>query len=164
MGGSAMILMGSWIVVETKALIDPAGFEYGFFAVPAVEGGKGDPNGVEISYVGVGIPKDAKNKEGAKQLLRYLVSKDSTKMLGDVGDNIPARNGASYPDSMKLVQETMEKATSFHKLYDGTSQFAAEWQANVLYPLDNELIFGTLAPADFIEKLVTTQAEFYAAK
>lgn len=163
MGGSAMILMGSWIVVETKSLVDDTTFEYGFFPMPVLEGGKGDPHGVEISYVGAGICKGG-NVELSQQFLRFLCRAENIKRFCDSAVNMPARAGVEYPVELAIVKGMMDESTSYHKIYDSTNQYNAEWQANVMYPLDNELVFGTISAQDFIDQLVIKQAEFYANK
>lgn len=161
MGGSAMMLMGSWLINETKPLIDPETFEYGFFPFPAVEGGAGAENSVEISYVGYAVPVGA-DYELACEFLRFIMTKEHMAEICEITTSMPARKNLEYPASVGVLQETMDTAMAYHKLYDATQQFDGEWVTNVLYPADDALFFGDCTPEEFIEELVVNTAQFYA--
>ena len=81
-----------------------------------------------------------------------------------MSDNMSARTDAIYPDALADVKPYVDKATNFHKNYDGVMSDAPEWWANVFYPADNDLIFGTTPPEQFIEQIKAESIKFYKNK
>jgi raffinose/stachyose/melibiose transport system substrate-binding protein len=162
-GKGAMLLCGSWVANET---IDKTGadFEYGAFPFPAIEGGRGDPGSVEMELLGWAIPKDAKHATEAKEFIRFAMQEKYQKQFFDIYYN-PARKGLSKyaPEALKDVVGVIEHASSSHTMFDGL-QAQAEWWSKVFLPLNQELLFGRLTPANFIAEIKQKQVAFYNAK
>ena len=163
MDGSGMVYCGSWIPLETMSMVEDD-FEYGFFPFPSVEGGKGDPTVIEAQLMGFSIPNDAKNKEAAKDFIRFCSSKEAADRLVELSDNMSARVDAIYPDALADVKPIVDGATGYHKNYDGAMAAAPEWFASVFYPADNDLLFGEITPEEFIEQIKAASIKFYANK
>ena len=162
-GKGAMLLCGSWVANETidKTAED---FEYGAFPFPAVEGGRGNPGSVEMELLGWAIPKDAKHAREAKEFIRFAMQEKYQKKFFDIYYN-PARKGLSKdaPEALKDVVAIIDNASSSHTMFDGL-QAQAEWWAKIFLPVNLELRYGRLTPADFIVKIKQKQVEFYNAK
>src|SRR5207253_696111 len=78
-GRAAMIFCGLWLKNEMKNAIPP-GFEMSCFAVPSVEGGKGDlgsvyGGGAENFFVF----SDAKHPKEALDFLKFMISAESAR-------------------------------------------------------------------------------------
>lgn len=163
LGKSGMVFCGTWIPLETGSQAGPD-FQYGFFPFPTVEGGKGVATDMEAQLMSWCIPSAAKNKEAAKDFIRFCSSKKAADRLVEMSDNMSARTDAIYPDALADVKPYVDKATNFHKNYDGVMSDAPEWWANVFYPADNDLIFGTTTPEQFIEQIKAESIKFYKNK
>lgn len=163
LGKSGSILCGSWIPVETKDIAGD-GFEFGFYPFPSVDGGQGSDKGVEAYLIGCAIPKDAKNPVGAKEFMRFMMKEQYAKKYATDTLNISARVDVEYPEILKNIKPFVVEADEFHLSYDGAMASYSEWFAKVFYPLDNELVFGTLSPEEFISKLKVQSAEYWKDK
>lgn len=163
LGGAAMIVNGTWVIVETQSETADD-FEYGFFPFPTIDGGAGQIDDVEISYIGGAIPKGAKHPELAKQFFAFCARAENVQAYCDITVSVPGRRDVEYPEVLSDVKEMMESSTVYHTDYDGTLENNAEWLANVFYSLDNQLVFGEITPEDFIAQLKKTQIDYYASK
>jgi raffinose/stachyose/melibiose transport system substrate-binding protein len=159
-GKGAMLLCGSWVPNETFDKTSPD-FEFGAFAFPMVEGGKGDPNSVEMETIGWGIPKDAKNPDLAKEFIRFAMQKEYQKKWFSVLYP-PARQGLQEfaPPELKDVIDIVSNSTAYHTMFDGV-QAEAEYWSKVFLPLNQELLYGRLAPEDFISQIKDETVKFY---
>ena len=163
MGGAGMVYCGTWIPLETASLTDPD-WEYGFFDMPAIEGGAGKTTDIEAQLMSFSIPKDAKNKEAAKDFMAYLMSKESADRMVGLNDNISARTDAIYPDALVDIKPIIEASESYYKNYDGAMGAAPQWWADVFYPADDALFYGNITPEEFIEQIKSETIKFYANK
>lgn len=163
MGGAGMVYCGTWIPLETADLTADD-FEFGFFPFPAVDGGKGEFTDIEAQLFGFSIPKDAKNKEAAKDFITFCSSKKAADRLVELSDNMSARTDAIYPEALVDVKPTVDTSTAYHKNFDGAMSAAPEWWANVFYPADDALFFGKISAEEFISQIKTESIKFYANK
>lgn len=163
MGGAGMIYCGTWIPLETASLTDPD-WEYGFFAMPAIEGGAGKTSDIEAQLLGFCIPQDAKNKDAAKDFISYLLSRKSADRMVELNGNISARTDAVYPEALNDLQPIIDASESYYKNYDGAMGAAPQWWADVFYPADDALFFGTITPEQFIAQIKSETIKFYANK
>jgi raffinose/stachyose/melibiose transport system substrate-binding protein len=74
------------------------------------------------------------------------------------------RNGIAPPAVLADTTAVIAAATASHKSYDGLMSDLPEWWANVFYPLDNELVFGTKTPEDFVSEIKAKTIEYWAGK
>lgn len=163
MGGAGMLYCGTWIPLETGDLADED-FEYGFFPFPTIEGGSGKVTDIEAQLMTFCVPKDAKNKEAAKDFLAFCSNKVAADRLVELTDNMSARTDAIYPEALRDVKPTVDAATEYHKNWDGAMSAAPEWWANVFYPADNALFFGKISAEEFIKQIKDESIKFYANK
>jgi len=162
-GKGAMILMATWLPSEILK-VQPPDFEYGFFAFPMVEGGKGEPTCLEVKFNGEVISKESKHIEEAIKYFKFLTSR---KVMEDhsLRRLCPATiKGVPFPkqleDSKKVV-EAAKKTVGFHQ---GLERDGSEWLKRVFRPWDDRLIFGLITPEQFIKELQKAHEKFYAAK
>lgn len=163
LGKSGSILCGSWIPVETK---DIAGdkFKFGFYPFPEVAGGSGNGKDVEAYLIGCAVPKDAKNPVGAKTFLKFMMKKEFADQYASETLNLSARKDVAYPEMLKEIEPFVTGAADFHLSYDGAMASYSEWFAKVFYPLDNELVFGTMTPEEFISELKKASKDYWKNK
>ncbi|MEF9970547.1 MAG: extracellular solute-binding protein [Ruthenibacterium sp.] len=162
-GGAGMVYCGSWLPVETQDLVDDK-FEFGFFAFPTIDGGKGITTDIEAQMMGFCVPKDAKNKDAAKDFIAYCTSKKAADRLVETNANMSARTDAIYPPALIEVKPFVDASTAYHKNYDGAMSAAPEWWANVFYPADDALFFGKISPEEFIAQIKAETIKFYENK
>jgi len=163
MGRTGMILCGTWIPVETQSQVKE-GFDVGFFPFPLMEGGIGKITDVDISPLGACIPNGSKNLEAAKAFLKFISNKQNAQSYADQTASIPVRIDADAPKILADVKEFLDNGQNFMLHYDGTTMYTAEWTQNVLLPLDDKLIFGSLKPADFIKQVKEGSIKYWATK
>jgi len=98
---------GTWVVGEMADAPRAEGFEWGFCALPSSDD---DGDGVSFTFFEQGwIPKEAKNKEGAKEFLAFLYS--------DKAAEIFASHGAVQP--IKTSSELVKGENKlFYSIYD----------------------------------------------
>ncbi len=163
MGGAGIIYCGTWIPLETAPLTEE-GFEFGFFPFPVVDGGVGELTDIEAQLMSFSVPAGAENKDAAKDFIAFCSSKAAADRLVELSDNMAARTDAIYPEALADVKPTVDKATAYHKNFDGAMSAAPEWWANVFYPADDALFFGEITPEEFIEQMKTETIKFYENK
>lgn len=163
MGGAGMVYCGTWIPVETASLTDSE-WEYGFFAMPAIDGGVGKTTDIEAQLMSFAVFKDGKNKEAAKDLLAYILTKESADRMVELSSNISARTDAAYPEALADLKPIVDASKSYYKNYDGAMGAAPQWWADVFYPADDALFFGNITPEQFIEQLKSETIKFYTNK
>ncbi len=163
MGGAGMLYCGTWIPLETASLTD-SDFEFGFFPFPTIPNGTGSVTDIEAQLMSFCVPKDAANKEAAKDFLAYCSSKAAADRLVELSDNMAARTDAIYPDALIDVKPTVDAADAYHLNYDGAMSAAPEWWANVFYPADDALFFGNITAEQFIEQIKSETIKFYENK
>jgi len=163
-GKAAFILVGNWVIAETKDKVDPD-WEYGFMPFPLIEGGKGDTP--EAHPYGFIIPKDCDNPEIAKDFIKFSLSKEWQVKLMDV-PFIPVVNGLEdsvpsdtiYSGAFIDMFDMFSKATEVHEMYDKLQGYS-EWFTKILLPLDDQLLFGDITAEEFIREIKQEQIDFY---
>ena len=160
--GMAMIINATWLPAEVAgAKADD--FVMDIFPFPSIEGGKGDPTVAEFKFNGWVIFEGAKHPEAAIHLLKFLTSPAVQQILIDVDKTPPAIRGIGVPDGVEGAAEMYEGYNSVRFGF-GLDADAAEWQTNVFYPLNDELLFGNITPEQFIDDLQEAHDAFYAQK
>lgn len=163
LGRSGSLLCGNWIPSETRATAKE-GFEYGFYPFPEIEGAKGKITDVEAYLIGFTILKGAKNPEGAKKFMEFIIKKEYAQKFVEMSDNISARKNIAYPPILSDVKAVVDSATHFHKMYDGALSDLPEWFASAFYPVDSDLIWGRITPNEFIEKIKENTVKYWKTK
>ena len=159
-GHSGMILCGSWIPLETRNQVH-SNFRFGFFPFPEIKGGKGSITDAEFQLFGVGIPKDAKNVDLAKDFINFMFRRDNMERYAV--NLIPIRKDVPAV-LLHEIKNYLNTSKSYHISYDRVMGDYPEWFANVFYPLDNALFFGEITPRDFISRVKADSIEYWRTR
>ena len=166
-GKAATILIGNWVMSETKDKIAPD-WKYGFMPFPTVPGGKGELTDIEAHPYGFVIPKDSENTDVAKDFSKFVLSAKWQKELLNIpyipvikGLEGEVPDGTAYTEAMKDIIASLSTATEVHEMYDKLQGYA-EWFTKVFLPLDDQLLFGKISPEEFIENIKAEQVSFYS--
>jgi ABC-type glycerol-3-phosphate transport system substrate-binding protein len=163
MGKEAMMLMGTWLPSET-AKTATAGFNYGYFSIPAVEGGKGKVTEMQSSLKGFVIPKAAKHPNEAMLFMKFISRKANADAYVTMTGNVSARLGTVYPDTLADVKPLVNAATGWILVMDGVSGDLPEWNDQYLLPNDDKLIFGEITPEQFVATMKKATIDYWASK
>ena len=158
-GKAAMELMGQWAPVvqrDNSAGKKGLGDRLGFFAFPAVEGGKGRITDAFGGGGGFAVGKDAPPE--AVEFLRFLAQPDNARIEARTAGVLPvvkAAGDAVTDPGLKLVAETMSRSTGFQLYLDQAYAPAVGQQVNDSVA---ELLAGKSSPEQVV-KAVTTAAK-----
>lgn len=114
-GKAAMEIMGTWNIFTVKAENEEF-FKnnLGIFPIPAVEGGKGDPNNL-IGTIGdnfYSIAKNSKYRDTAFEVIQYLIDDESVKERAAAGKIPPIKGFTPEEPMLKEVMALVEKSSS----------------------------------------------------
>ncbi|HRT64257.1 MAG TPA: extracellular solute-binding protein [Candidatus Hydrogenedentes bacterium] len=154
-GHAAMIWCGIWLENEMKNSTPP-GFEMRCFNVPAVEGGKGNPNlfnGMGAEWIFV--PADARFPEEAQDFARYLVSPINAPDMGaSIGVISPMRGAtprSAVSPALQSVLDMMDNAPGIFSVR--ADALFLEWTQEVMQPSLSALLRGESTPEQFCRRL-----------
>jgi len=152
-GRAAMTLMGSWLFGYLSS--DKAGWvageDYDVFPFPAIDPSQPD---VALGPVdGLVVPRDARNKAGALDVLRYFARLDTQLLISSFGGNIVPLSGVSpesYAGAQRIILPIIRHSEGWAFNYDlATRPEAAELGLNALAEF---LAFPDLMP-QILQKL-----------
>ncbi len=168
-GRAAMVFCGLWLKNEMKAALPPE-FEMSCFAVPMVDGGKGDPGAV---YGGGGenfvVFKDARNPALAADFLKFLLSMEPAQAyVGRLDTLSPVKDCFRGVAISSALQGAVDIVTRSSRLYsDRLGQLYLEFSRTVLQQGQADLLSGKSTPEQFAQRLeagaeaVRRNAEIY---
>jgi len=158
---AAMVFCGVWLENEQKDTIPP-GFELRCFNVPAVEGGKGNPelfngSGAEFLFV----PAEARNPELALDFARYMVSpKNAPDMATSIGVISPLRGGTPREAVTPALESVLDMIDNAGGIFTcRLTLLLQEWTNQVMYPALLGLLLGEITPEEFCATLDQGVAE-----
>lgn len=134
-GKAAMLPCGSWLSSEMKDVMPPDA-KIEFMMCPRVEGGKGDPTAILIGIEPWMIPKDAKNKEMAVELFKYMTSLEKAKEFVETKGTMMAIVGS---EKAKLPEVLIKPAEAVNK-----SKTVWSVQYRMWYPAMQKEIEGAM--------------------
>lgn len=112
-GKAGMYLLGPYVLTSLPA---EARGNIGFFPFPKID--PAVPDYEQVSINGVGIPKGARNKDGARKFLAFLAQPAQLDAFAKGGAVVPARVDARLdPDDFATVQLALVRSSA------GSSQF-----------------------------------------
>ncbi|WP_106766926.1 carbohydrate ABC transporter substrate-binding protein [Paenibacillus faecalis] len=92
-GKALFVPNGNWFEGEMKDAPREEGFEFGFLPIPTFESSQ--QRYVAVAYEGLFVPAKAKNKELAKEFIRYQYKEDNVKLNAEKTTGVLAiKNGA----------------------------------------------------------------------
>jgi ABC-type glycerol-3-phosphate transport system substrate-binding protein len=158
------LLIHSYMPIEVKDAI-PSDFVFGSFPFPSVPGGKGDQYQLTSVFGGVGILKATKNPDLAFDLLKRLVSKEVQQRFAAEALNVPVIMDVPLPAIFSDLAAIQKKQTgTFTDYSGGPGQFEPEYAQKIMYPLNQDVLFGKLSPEDFIKQVKAKSIEYWAGK
>jgi raffinose/stachyose/melibiose transport system substrate-binding protein len=158
------LLIHSYMPIEVKDA-KPDDFVFGSFPFPSVPGGKGGQYQLTSVFGGVGILKATKNPDLAFDLLKRLVSKDIQQRFAEEALNVPVIMDVPLPEIFADLAAIMKKQTgTFTDYSGGPGQFEPEYAEKIMYPLNQDVLFGKLSPEDFIKQVKAKSIEYWKNK
>lgn len=154
-GKAAMIFCGLWLKNEMKNAIPP-GFEMACFAVPPIEGGKGDPRsiyggGAENFFVF----SDAKHPREALDFLKFMISRESARSYIEQLDTLsPVKDSVKGVPISPALQSAVDVLDKSNRLYsDRLSSLYLTFGKSVLPDALTDLLTGKVTPERFGARL-----------
>ncbi|GAA1604325.1 hypothetical protein GCM10009804_70820 [Kribbella hippodromi] len=151
------IFGGTWLPRET-APYAADGFQYRSFAFPAV-GAKPAPP-LTVSLIGFAIPAKAKQKENAEKFVSFFLQKKYQEKVASEAEEIPVSADVAAAPEVADVKKVLDTGR-VQKLRAGPE--FSDFQTKVLFALDDQLVFGKIDAATFIEKISAQTAEYWKA-
>src|SRR5918995_1866995 len=147
-GEAAMLPTGTWQVSEIVQTVQD--FEVGIFPFPSIDGsGISPPAGVGT---GTFIAKGAKNPEGGIALIEYFQQDDTTRIVMETFNTIPARpvdtKGLNVPPLFKQVLDDLSKSTEAGAFGYNLDVLTPQNFNDVMFSGFQEVLNGTKSPAE----------------
>ena len=156
-GKAAMIPCGTWLYSEMRKTM-PKGAAIEFMLPPVVEGGAGDPSAILIGIEPWMVPAQAKNKDGALSLFRYMTSLPVAKRFVEEKGTLMAIKGS---DAGTLLPALAKPSAAFKASKAVWSDQFRNWYPALEKEVENALtalLNGELTPRAFCER-VEAEAE-----
>jgi N-acetylglucosamine transport system substrate-binding protein len=150
-GKAAMVPCGSWLFSEMKKTM-PATAKMEYFLPPFIDGGKGDPTAVLIGIEPWMVPTEAKNKEAAIELFKYMTSLSVAKKFVQEKGTLMAIKGSDdgeLPDVLKVPSKTLRESKAVYSV-----QFR-HWYPTLSTELENgltSLLNGQISAKEFCDR------------
>ncbi len=146
-GQAGMMIGGPWSLADFQAKNPDA--EYGAFAIPGFEGEKmlqGTAN------VGIGIAKNAGNKEGAEKFMEYLSSDEGIQCWSDTFANFMNFEGVEY--TVDPCMEDFKSDVTAGNIYWQTVEWANSSSIlNAYTSACQNVIAGTDTPEEALKEV-----------
>ena len=156
-GKSVFYLTGSWVVTETKDLVD-AGWTYGGANFPVVDDKANDS--LSILPFGFAVPSAANNPDAAKQFIAFFSSKEYAGKIATEAGNLTALKNGPAPTNLEGVQKDLD-STSTRIAFDGSN---GQLFAKVFDSAFNDLWLGKSTPQEFIEASKKGQIDYWKSQ
>ncbi len=160
-GEAAMSLVGSWLPIELSSQVDE-GFQWGGFNFPSVEGGAGSVNDTQALLLSFMVIKDTAHPDEAAEFLRFIMTMENQQLMADQALVGVTRQGITWAEPIADAQAAALNAEALYPDVDGVYAQYAEYLNTVLGVNYAELWQGKLTPEEFVEKMATQSAEYWA--
>jgi raffinose/stachyose/melibiose transport system substrate-binding protein len=160
-GDAGMLPTGTWLVSTIVESVQD--FEVGFFPFPSIDGSSiSPPAGVGT---GLFVAKDAKNQEGAIKFLDYLQQEDTSRLVMQKFNTIPAHpvdtKGLDVPELFKSVLDDLSKSTEGGSFGYNIDVLTPQNFNEVMFIGFQEVLDGSRTPEEQVKAL---QAAWEEAK
>jgi ABC-type glycerol-3-phosphate transport system substrate-binding protein len=162
-GEAGAELVGSWLPIELSDIVEE-GFEWGAFNFPAVEGGVGSNNDLQVALLAFMILKDTEHPRESFEFLRFLATKEHMQQMADEALVGVTRKDVTWADAIADGAEAAANAENVMGLSDGTVALYPEFVNNVLYVNWRDLFLGELTPEEYVAKMAADAAEHWAGQ
>lgn len=148
---AAMVFCGIWLENEMKDSMPP-GFEMRCFAIPAVEGGKGNSTmlpgqGMEYLFV----PVDGRHHDIAFEFASYLVSPkyaaDMGRSIGVISPLQDATPRDAVTPALRSVLDVIDASAGIFNVR--VRDLLPEWRVQVMHVAISDLCRGEITPEEF---------------
>lgn len=151
-------LNGTWLAQEV-APVAADGFDYQTFRFPAVAGHKAPA--IDTGVSGIGILKKAKNLDNAKKFAAFILQPKYQTLVSTQMMQIPISRDVAAPAPVKSIKAAIDAGNI---LTYRRPAAALDYETKVLFPLDDQLIFGKITGQQFIDQIVTKSAAYWTSK
>lgn len=160
-GETAAELVGSWLPVELADTVED-GFEWGAMRFPAVKGGLGDINHVEVNAFSFGVLKGTKHEAEARDFIKFVVSAPSQQRFADEAKIGVANKSVAWAPEVAAARQSLDEASLILPENHGIKALYPDYSTNVYEALHNQAFLGLITPEDYIEQMVSRTKEFWA--
>lgn len=155
-GDSDFLYQGTYLPKEVAPYADP-GFEFRAFRFPSVEGRTPTMN---VTTTGFGIPKKARNAADAKRFLAFFLQKKYQEKVSSVALEMSVRK--DVPAAAQVAD--LKRALDSGEINKADVVDVGDFNAKVLLPLSDELLFGKITAAGFTRKMAENAAAYWKSK
>lgn len=157
---AAAELVGAWLPAELSKAVEED-FQWGSFAFPTVDGGKGGTGDLQASLLTMMVFKDSPKADKAVDFIEYLMSAEGQQVIATTGKVGVTRNDVPWSDAIKDGYALAGAATNIMAINDATNVFFPEFHATVLAPTHTSFFLGDITADDFVEQMVEKSAAFW---
>lgn len=151
-GNVAMYCVGTYVVNETKNIVDP-NFEWGFFGYPEVEGGINGTEAMVIGCASFAITSKCENPEAAFALIQKLTRGSWDAKLAEESLGLPTDvNNTTWPAQLADAKTYMDNCTEIFATSGGL-----ENNPNITPALKEnlaKLYAGSITAEQFVENML----------
>lgn len=157
-GKAALILGGTWVPSETKRTTGVDSFVF-----PSMPDGGSLPSdsSAGVNFFGFAVPKAGKNSTAAEKFVLYFMAKSQLSKISSEAGNLTPRIDIAAPGVLASVQTALTNRTVFPD-QDALMRDDSKWYTTVFQPASVAFMIGKLTPQQFVSKLKTDSAAFWA--
>jgi raffinose/stachyose/melibiose transport system substrate-binding protein len=160
-GEAAMSLVGSWLPIELANMTDPD-WQWGGFNFPAVEGGEGSVNDTQALLLSFMIMEQSEHPDEAFEFLRFLMTEENQQKMADDSLVGVTRQGIEWAEPIVDAQAAAMNAELIFPDVGGVYAQYPEYLNTILGVNYSDLWQGNITPAEFVERMATQSAEYWA--
>ncbi|MFB7619584.1 ABC transporter substrate-binding protein [Kitasatospora sp. NPDC056181] len=157
-GKAALYLNGTWVPGESRPNIS-AGFTYGNFQLPAIDGGN---TAVGVNFFGFAVPRSAGHAAEAQQFIAYFMNRDRLAGIATQALNITPRTDIPAPAELAAVA----RAVDGNEVYaDQARLFVdyAAWATKAYTPNVVRFIQGVTTADEFVAQTKQASVDYWKA-
>ena len=160
LGEVTMYLNGTWLPTE---VMDTAGpdFNWGSFTFPDVEGGAGSSTHVMMGSQAMVIVQSSEHPDEAWEFVKFVVGPDAQQGFIDVASVPAVHTDVAWTGNLAEAYAAVMNADQ--AITWGCDIWTSEVSGVVLDAF-GQLFVGSITPEEYIERLVTETAAFWAGR
>jgi ABC-type glycerol-3-phosphate transport system substrate-binding protein len=162
-GEAGAELVGSWLPIELSDIVED-GFEWGAFNFPAVEGGAGSNNDLQVALLSFMILKDTEHPAEAFEFFRFMMTKENMQQMADEALVGVTRQDVTWADAIADGAAAAASAENVMGLSDGTMALYPEFVNNILFVNWRDLFLDEATPEEFVAKMASDAADYWAGQ
>ncbi|MFB7378433.1 ABC transporter substrate-binding protein [Kitasatospora purpeofusca] len=157
-GKAAFYLNGTWVPGESRPNI-PAGFTFGNFQLPAIDGGN---TAVGVNFFGFAVPRTAKHAAEAQRFIAYFMHKDRLSGIATRALNITPRTDIPAPAELAAVARALDGNEVYADQARLFVDYAA-WATKAYTPNVVRFIQGVTTADEFVAQTKQASVDFWKA-